>query len=55
VRLAGLAFLEHPDAEPRELRPPRFAGRPWFLTDYPGQVSWTELRETADRVLDPKD
>jgi hypothetical protein len=55
VRLAGLAFLEHPDAEPSELRPPRFAGRPWFLTDYPGHVSWTELRETADRVLDPKD
>jgi hypothetical protein len=55
LRLAGLAFLEHPDAEPSELRPPRFAGRPWFLTDYPGHVSWTELRETADRVLDSKE
>jgi hypothetical protein len=51
LRLAGLAFLEHPDAEPSELRPPRFADRPWFLTDYPGRVSWAGLRQSAEGVL----
>jgi hypothetical protein len=51
LRLAGLAFLEHSDAEPSELRPPRFAERPWFLTDYPGRVSWAELRQSSEVVL----
>ena len=51
LRLAGLAFLEHSDAEPSELRPPRFSERPWFLTDYPGRVSWAELRQSSEVVL----
>jgi hypothetical protein len=51
VRLGGLSFLEHPDAEPSELRPPRFADRPWLLTDYPDSVSWEELREAAEQAL----
>jgi hypothetical protein len=44
---AGLSLLEHPDAEPSQLRPNRFRERPWFLTYYPGRVfgrvSWTKL------------
>ncbi len=52
-RLAGLAFLEHPDAEPSRLRPSRFAERPWFLTDYPGAASWTRLRRAAELELSP--
>ena len=51
-RLTGLSFLERPGAEPSELRPSRFTDRPWFLTDYPGRVSWAELRESAERVLE---
>jgi hypothetical protein len=54
LRLAGLSFIENPDpdVEPSQLRPSRFADRPWFLTDYPGRGSWTQLREAADQVLD---
>jgi hypothetical protein len=50
MRLSGFAFVENPDAEASELRPSRFAERPWFLTEYPGRVSWTELREAAERL-----
>jgi hypothetical protein len=34
---------------PSDLRPSRFAERPSFLTEYPGRVSWTELRQAAER------
>jgi len=49
MRVSGFAFVENPDAEASELRPSPFAERPWFLTEYPGRVSWTELRQAADR------
>jgi hypothetical protein len=49
MRVSGFAFVENPDAEASELRPTRFAERPWFLTEYPGRVSWTELRQAAER------
>lgn len=49
MRVSGFAFVENPDAEPSELRPTRFAERPWFLTEYPGRVSWTDLRQAAER------
>ncbi len=47
MRVSGFAFVENLDAEARQLRPARFAERPWFLTEYPGRVSWTELRQAA--------
>jgi hypothetical protein len=49
MRVSGFAFVENLDAEASELRPARFAERPWFLTEYPGRVSWTELRQAAER------
>jgi hypothetical protein len=49
TRLSGFAFVENPDADASELRPSRFAERPWFLTEYPGRVSWTELRQAVER------
>lgn len=54
LRLAGLSFIENPDpdVEPSQLRPSRLADRPWFLTDYPGRGSWTQLRDAAEQVLD---
>ena len=50
MRVSGFAFVENPDAEASELRPSRFADRPWFLTEYPGRVLWTELRQAAERT-----
>jgi len=49
MRVSGFAFVENPYAEASELRPARFAERPWFLTEYPGRVSWTELRQATER------
>jgi hypothetical protein len=49
MRVSGFTFVENPDAEASELRPSRFAERPWFLTEYPGRVSWTDLRQAAER------
>jgi len=53
IRVAGYAFVEHPDAEPSELRPSRSANRPWFLTNYPGRVSWARLVHAAERLCGP--
>lgn len=51
TRLSGCAFVENPDAKASELRPSRFADRPWFLTDYPCRVSWRELGQVAERPV----
>jgi len=50
MRVMGFHFVEHPDAEAPALRPIRSADRPWFLTNYPGQVSWKRLCGAAQRL-----